>query len=215
MIHSPVPSCRSPQPPLELCHSDHSSNTPSFTPSPPLTYFSASPESDQFSRRAFYNQCIAPGRGVDIHRPQATLIARGLFLSDAYSAMDPTVLQLIDPSHVLSVMPPPWHDYGPAVQTKRIAIDDTEYTDLLPDLKDAVSWIADARHAGGTVLVHCAWGKSRSASVVLAYLVAHAGMTLDGALAYVQARRPLVEPNTGFMRQLRQYEESWLHDIAE
>ncbi|KAI0057976.1 phosphatases II, partial [Artomyces pyxidatus] len=133
-------------------------------------------------------------------------ILPGLFLSDMYSATSPRVLQRLRPTHVLSVVPPPWPAYAPHVAVRRLALDDTPDTDLAPHLAGAVAWIADARAAGGTVLVHCIWGKSRSASVVLAYLVAAVGMPLAGALAYVRARREIVRPNAGFMRQLRAYE---------
>jgi hypothetical protein len=36
------------------------------------------------------------------------------------------------------------------------------------------------------------------------------GLTLQAALQFVQERRRVVMPNTGFMRQLKQYEEGLL-----
>ena len=57
---------------------------------------------------------------------------------------------------------------------------------------------------GGRVLVHCAGGGSRSAAVLLAYLVLRAspGLGLDEALALARSKRPIVEPNVGFLEQL-------------
>lgn len=49
-------------------------------------------------------------------------------------------------------------------------------------------------------------GKSRSATVLLAYLLAHhpdLAPTPDAGLTLLRQSRPLVEPNTGFMEQLR------------
>lgn len=55
---------------------------------------------------------------------------------------------------------------------------------------------------GGAVLVHCMMGVSRSATVVLAYLVAQRHMALDEALRVVVAQRPWIFPNDAFTREL-------------
>ncbi|KXX75647.1 Tyrosine-protein phosphatase YVH1 [Madurella mycetomatis] len=67
----------------------------------------------------------------------------------------------------------------------------------------------------GAVLVHCAMGKSRSVSTVIAYLLwkhphrfGQSNPTTTSqhavveALTWVRATRPVAEPNDGFMRQL-------------
>ena len=48
-------------------------------------------------------------------------------------------------------------------------------------------------------------GVSRSASVVCAYLIATSDMSAAAALAFVKARRGIVSPNIGFVRQLDAY----------
>ena len=70
-----------------------------------------------------------------------------------------------------------------------------------------VDWMSIALAEGGTVLVHCIWGKSRSVACVVAFLMRTQGMTLDLALSYVQEKRPVAKPNEGFMQQLRLYEK--------
>ena len=70
-----------------------------------------------------------------------------------------------------------------------------------------IDWISAALAEGGTVLVHCTWGKSRSVAFVVAFLIRTYGMSLDQALAYVQERRPIAKPNEGFMQHLRLYEK--------
>lgn len=55
------------------------------------------------------------------------------------------------------------------------------------------------------MLVQCHAGKSRSASVVLAYLMKYKNMGFGTAMAYLKQRRPRVNPNVGFIEQLKLY----------
>lgn len=83
-----------------------------------------------------------------------------------------------------------------------IPMADSPTQDLLSNLPDALSFISFELEQGHTVLVHCYAGVSRSASVVIAYLMMARGMSLDQAYAHVKARRPIIHPNPGFMQQL-------------
>lgn len=76
---------------------------------------------------------------------------------------------------------------------------------LTPYLDEAVAFIRRALAEGGRVLVHCMAGRSRSASLVIAYLMTELHLDLDQALAFVQEKRPIVRPNAAFMQQLRQF----------
>jgi len=58
-------------------------------------------------------------------------------------------------------------------------------------------------------------GMSRSATVVCAYLVATARMTPHEALAAVKAKRPIVNPNVGFLAQLDEYDRQLLGGRSE
>jgi hypothetical protein len=59
----------------------------------------------------------------------------------------------------------------------------------------------------GRVLVHCVHGQSRSAAVVIAFLMWSSGQTYDICLQAVRACRPRVQPNSGFELQLRLLEQ--------
>jgi len=59
----------------------------------------------------------------------------------------------------------------------------------------------------GHVLVHCFGGFSSSASIIIAYLMKKKGWSLEKALEYVKARRNIVNPNPGFMAQLKTWEK--------
>ena len=56
------------------------------------------------------------------------------------------------------------------------------------------------------MLVHCAAGISRSSSTVIAYLMKKFGWTYVKAYGFVRGKRPVISPNNGFIRQLRNYE---------
>ena len=58
------------------------------------------------------------------------------------------------------------------------------------------------------VLVHCVVGISRSATLVIAYLMCVQHMTLLEAYTYVKIRRRQIQPNYEFMKQLIKYEFS-------
>jgi len=60
---------------------------------------------------------------------------------------------------------------------------------------------------GKNVLVHCKAGASRSATMVIAYLMKYNNLTLKEAFLLVKERRKLVHPNIGFWKQLVEYEK--------
>lgn len=53
------------------------------------------------------------------------------------------------------------------------------------------------------LLVHCVMGRSRSATLFLAYLMIRENMTLVDAIEQVKTRRRII-PNWGFLKQLRE-----------
>lgn len=67
------------------------------------------------------------------------------------------------------------------------------------------SFISSAISSGGIVLVHCLAGVSRSASVVIAYVMKDLGITYAAARTHVCRARPIVDPNSGFDKQLTFY----------
>lgn len=57
------------------------------------------------------------------------------------------------------------------------------------------------------VLVHCQMGISRSATIVLAFLMYFYGLDLRCAFTLLKHRRRIINPNYGFREQLKQYQE--------
>ena len=89
----------------------------------------------------------------------------------------------------------------------RMPIEDNPCVKIEDHFESCNQFIANALADGGTVLVHCHMGKSRSATLIAAYLIAERSLNLDAALELVRQARPGIAPNSGFMRGLRQYEK--------
>ncbi|KAK3917765.1 Dual specificity protein phosphatase 18 [Frankliniella fusca] len=92
----------------------------------------------------------------------------------------------------------------------RVPLVDHPSAALHQHLDTVADAIEEVRLQGGRTLVHCVAGVSRSAALVLGYLVKHRAMPLADAFALVRAARPCVRPNSGFFRQLIDWEQRCL-----
>uniref|UniRef100_A0A3Q3VQB3 Uncharacterized protein n=1 Tax=Mola mola TaxID=94237 RepID=A0A3Q3VQB3_MOLML len=69
-------------------------------------------------------------------------------------------------------------------------------------------------HLNDTVLIHGNAGISRSAALVIAYLMETFGMKYRDAFSHVQERRFCINPNVGFVHQLQEYEAIYLAKLT-
>eukprot|EP00755_Sulcionema_specki_P028317 Sspe_Gene.89625::Locus_61356_Transcript_1_2_Confidence_0.750_Length_891::g.89625::m.89625/K21278/DUSP1; dual specificity protein phosphatase 1 len=72
----------------------------------------------------------------------------------------------------------------------------------------AFRFLEKARLDGAKVLVHCRRGISRSATLVIAYLMKYQNMGLNEAFEHVQHRRSIINPNLGFVMSLETFDKS-------
>ncbi|XP_031566438.1 dual specificity protein phosphatase 16-like [Actinia tenebrosa] len=89
----------------------------------------------------------------------------------------------------------------------RIPVRDSVQENIIDWLPTAFEFIDKAREANSRVLVHCFAGKSRSATIAIAYIMKHLGLPLDEAYRFVKEKRPTISPNLNFMGQLVQFEK--------
>ena len=71
----------------------------------------------------------------------------------------------------------------------------------------SLSALDSVRGSGGSILVHCQAGISRSATICLAYLISRKHFRLDEAYEFVKKRRAVISPNFNFMGQLLNWEK--------
>lgn len=91
---------------------------------------------------------------------------------------------------------------------RHISIEDSCSANILPFLDSTVNFIEDQiTERKRTVLVHCEQGISRSATIVIAYLMKTKTIGLDEAMAEVRKRRACTSPNLAFLGQLQTYEK--------
>ena len=100
------------------------------------------------------------------------------------------------------------HDAMQIAVEDRVASKLYVYFDLVADK------IHSVHKSGGKVMIYCRAGMSRSASLCIAYFMRHKGMNLEDAFQYVKKCRPIIHPNVGFMRQLREYEAKILARLS-
>ncbi|XP_076238394.1 serine/threonine/tyrosine-interacting protein isoform X2 [Calliopsis andreniformis] len=85
-------------------------------------------------------------------------------------------------------------------------IADTATENIIQHFHKVKTFIDEGLNSGGQVLVHSNASISRSAALVLAYVMETYGLSQTRAYAMVQQKRFCINPNEGFMAQLREYE---------
>uniref|UniRef100_A0A7N9DH87 Dual specificity protein phosphatase 13B n=4 Tax=Macaca TaxID=9539 RepID=A0A7N9DH87_MACFA len=133
-----------------------------------------------------------------------------LFLGDAYAARDKSKLTQLGITHVVNAAAGKFQVdtgakfyRGMSLEYYGIEADDNPFFDLSVYFLPVARYIRAALSIPqGRVLVHCAMGISRSATLVLAFLMIYENMTLVEAIQTVQAHRNIC-PNSGFLRQLQ------------
>lgn len=136
-------------------------------------------------------------------------ILEGFFIGDYATANNKASLKNSKITHILTVMngvdPTPFPE---EFVYKQFHVRDDEEQDLTSIFDLCHSFIDQGRTHSG-VLVHCAAGISRSATIALSYLMKTRKSNFDNELEFLRTIRPIVDPNPGFVKQLKIYEKQW------
>ncbi|KAH7857025.1 hypothetical protein Vadar_008156 [Vaccinium darrowii] len=105
-------------------------------------------------------------------------IEEGLYLGSVGAANNKSELKRLNITHILTVANslPPTHPND--FVYKIINIPDREDVNIENYFDECFTFIDEAKRTGGGVLVHCFVGKSRSVTVVVAYLMKKHGMSV-------------------------------------
>uniref|UniRef100_A0A8C5PUG1 Dual specificity protein phosphatase n=1 Tax=Leptobrachium leishanense TaxID=445787 RepID=A0A8C5PUG1_9ANUR len=134
-----------------------------------------------------------------------------LYLGDAFTARDKSVLRELGITHILNAASGRYRiNTGPEfykdlnIDYYGVEADDDANFNMSTYFYPAAQFISAGLQCNkGKVLVHCAMGISRAASLVLAFLMISEGLSLLDALRTVSEHRDIF-PNHGFLEQLRQ-----------
>ncbi|KAL6576412.1 Very-long-chain (3R)-3-hydroxyacyl-CoA dehydratase [Orobanche hederae] len=133
-------------------------------------------------------------------------ILDSLFIGGALAARSVYTLQLLGITHILCLCS---NEIGQAdsqfhdlFEYKNFSICDNEETDISEIFQEAHTFIDHVEQISGKVLVHCFEGKSRSATLVLAYLMLRKNFTLMQAWNALKRVHRRAQPNDGFARIL-------------
>uniref|UniRef100_A0A3B4YTC1 Dual specificity protein phosphatase n=1 Tax=Seriola lalandi dorsalis TaxID=1841481 RepID=A0A3B4YTC1_SERLL len=143
-----------------------------------------------------------------------------LYIADAATAQDKTLLVNLGITHVVNAADGPQHiDTGPCfykdtnILYHGVEATDCKDFDLSPFFTETSDFIHGALSQKGKVLVHCARGISRSATLVLAFLMVKERLNLVEAVEVVREHRNIL-PNVGFLNQLRHL-DSTVYEIIK
>uniref|UniRef100_A0A8D9A3F3 Dual specificity protein phosphatase 12 n=1 Tax=Cacopsylla melanoneura TaxID=428564 RepID=A0A8D9A3F3_9HEMI len=133
------------------------------------------------------------------------LIEPNLYLGDLNDAVALKSSNELDMKFVFSVGYFPTLDKVSKLTYHHIEVADLPSEDLLSYFDSAYDFISDNLSKGAPILVHCYHGMSRSATIVIAYLMKHHKLDVTTAFDRVKSCRDVICPNDGFMHQLELY----------
>ncbi|KXS11983.1 phosphatases II [Gonapodya prolifera JEL478] len=98
----------------------------------------------------------------------------------------------------------------------KLNVKDNANEDMEKFMRQGIAFIESA-HAdpSSIVFVHCKMGVSRSATIVIAYLMKAMEWTEAKAFDFLRRRRPGIQPNLGFMITLRNWERELFGKTAD
>lgn len=131
-------------------------------------------------------------------------IKPGLYIGNKDNAYNDCHLRALGITHILNAAAQADSPYRNQFTYLVIPLQDTDEEDLSPYFEQAIQFI-DTALTNGKVLVHCMSGMSRSASLVIAWMIRNQNLTFAKALEMVQEKRSIVQPNDGFCQQLEKF----------
>uniref|UniRef100_A0A3P8VAN1 Protein phosphatase Slingshot homolog 1 n=2 Tax=Cynoglossus semilaevis TaxID=244447 RepID=A0A3P8VAN1_CYNSE len=137
---------------------------------------------------------------------KATLIFDHVYLGSEWNASNLEELKETGVGYILNVTREIDNFFPGTFSYHNIRVYDDEATDLLAHWNDTYNFIVKAKKNHSKCLVHCKMGVSRSASTVIAYAMKEYNWSLEKAYNFVKQKRSITRPNSGFMRQLAEYE---------
>ncbi len=126
-----------------------------------------------------------------------------IYIGDHNAATSMTLLRNYGVTHVINCAAEIPDYYVHLLHYYRLNLLD-QNDNLIPALKNGLGFIRKAidNNKNAKIFIHCHMGRSRSASMVIYYLMMESNVTFDNALTYLKSVRPTVSPNDHYRNEL-------------
>eukprot|EP01084_Bolivina_argentea_P088670 160071_1 len=137
-------------------------------------------------------------------------IINNLYLGDRGDAKHQYVMRDLGITHIINITEDIKNVFeNDGIKYLNIKISDDPYAKIDKILDECIAFIDNCIHKQNVaVLVHCVAGVSRSAIIVIAYMMKRRNMKYLEAMQYVKKRRNIINPNYGFCNQLKHWEQN-------
>ena len=137
----------------------------------------------------------------------STIIDSFLYLGSQYSTRTDTISE-IKITHIISIGCDPLYSNLDVTNYKYDIEDNGDknnmtlfFTKVIPEIHEIMNKCLNQHQK---VLVHCQAGMSRSAIVIITWLMKYQNMDYDKAYKFVKERRPVISPNISFVEYVKQ-----------
>ena len=130
-----------------------------------------------------------------------------LFITDCWGVNDLKQLEQYSIKHVINVSPGSVRSEHSGITYYHLNILDDSQQDILQYFDKVFSKIDELYFNKQNVVINCQAGVSRSASFVIGYLIKN-GLSYENSYQLLKSVRPIINPNKGFIEQLKNYEKS-------
>lgn len=132
-------------------------------------------------------------------------VGEKLYIGDYFTSINYNALIQKNITHILVCGEELICRYPEEFTYRQFKIQDTSSTSIEQYFEEAYEFINEGKKRG-SVLVHCAQARSRSASMVISYIMKKDQVNFKKALETLKKSHPQTSPNPGFIKQLKNYE---------
>ena len=140
-------------------------------------------------------------------------IIDNIYLGDFRTADDINLLKEYNITHIINCAFNLPNKFPNEITYKRLDLRDEPNQPIIEKLEEAYEFIKENKDKN--IFIHCVFGKSRSGSVVIFYIMKEKKLNFQDAKNYVKNIRNIVEPNSGFELELNKYYDEHIANIAE
>lgn len=135
------------------------------------------------------------------------IVEKFIYLGNHVDAANQVQLKKLGITHILNVSSEVENEHPNHFKYIRFILNDEEDVQISDRFHEAFAYFDEIKASNGRILVHCHQGVSRSATIVLAYLMHSKKFSLKQSYDFVKNRRKQIMPNIGFWYQLEKFEK--------